>query len=53
MIFLVIKPTVSELIPPENHTCSEKSILWTVASIYSIASPKIVLTQKYFTEKDL
>jgi hypothetical protein len=41
MIFLVIKPTISKLILPENNTCSEKSILWAVARIYSIASPKI------------
>jgi hypothetical protein len=36
---------------PEHHKSSEKFILWSVASLYSARSPKIVFTQKYFTEK--
>jgi hypothetical protein len=44
------KPTVSELILPENHTCLENSILWSVARNHSTRSPKIGSTQKYFTD---
>jgi hypothetical protein len=29
------KNYVSELILPENHTCPEKSILWSVARLHS------------------
>jgi hypothetical protein len=50
MNFPVIKATISELILPENHTCPEKSIFWSVASLHSIGSPKIGFTQKYCTD---
>jgi hypothetical protein len=41
MIFLVMKTTVLELILLENHTSSEKLILWSVARVHSTRSPKI------------
>jgi hypothetical protein len=50
MDFIVMKTTVLELILPENHTRSEKLILWSKASNYSTRSTKIGLIQKYFTE---
>jgi hypothetical protein len=53
MIFLVMKITIAELILPENHTSSEKSILWSVASLHSTWPPKIGFTLKYFTENIL
>jgi hypothetical protein len=42
--------TDSEINLPENHTSSEKSILWLVESLYSAGSPKIGFTQKYCTD---
>jgi hypothetical protein len=50
MIFLVVETAVSELILPENHTSSEKYILWSVASTCSTKSSKIGFTQKYITD---
>jgi hypothetical protein len=53
MIFLVMKITVLELILPENHKSSEKSILMSVASHHITWPPKIGFTLIYFTEKIL
>jgi hypothetical protein len=50
MHFQVKTTTVSGITLPENHTCSENFILRSVANIYSMASPKIGLIPKYFTE---
>jgi hypothetical protein len=49
-----VKITIdSEINLPENYKCSEKIILWSVASLHSTGSYKIGFTEKYITENVL